>query len=116
MAFDTQQFFSRRRKKTPTPVGAQPVIESAGKPRKMSVLTKIKLAVQLKRIIQNNTTMTSWKSKLGGILLALAAPALALLPHDYQWVSGALSTIGGILLAGGRDNTTTSEEVKSAAK
>ncbi len=43
--------------------------------------------------------MESWKTTLGGILLALGTGSLgAPIPEKYRWISGVLSAIGGALL------------------
>jgi len=63
-------------------------------------------------VIEDFLTKTSWKTTLGGILLALGTPLAA---AGEGWVRGLgmiLATLGG-LLAGvaARDNSKSSEDV-----
>lgn len=57
----------------------------------------------------------SWKTTLGGILLA----AGQFIPHDslpvsWQWLPAALTGIGGLILgATARDNSVTSEQASA---
>lgn len=88
------------------PLGKPSVISRASEPR-MFLVSKIKLALKTKSILTN--PMTSWKMKLGGLLVALST-ASHLLPAGWEWLSGAMGTVGGLLLATGRDNNVTSEQ------
>ena len=101
------------KKKEPAPVGVQPVIESAGKPRKMSVLTKIKTAVKLKQVLneaKSNNYMLSknWKTSLfgtGGLIVMWANVASMLLDGndatnpDWSLVITATISAAGLLFA-----------------
>lgn len=81
-------------------------------PKKLTILQLIKLEFTLRDIYNNtigNMNITSWKIKLGGFLLALA-PLAESLPESWHWVSGACLSIGGLLLAAGRQNNVSSEE------
>jgi hypothetical protein len=56
--------------------------------------------------------MKSWKTTVGGALVALSAILSPVLPPEYSWVGPALLGIGGLILGGNaRDNKVTSEEV-----
>lgn len=78
-------------------------------PKSLSTLQKISLALKLRNIIQNKS-MSSWKSKLAGILV-IALPVLhSVLPDNLQWITGALTSLAGLFIAGGRDNKVTSEQ------
>jgi hypothetical protein len=52
---------------------------------------------------------SSWKSKLGGVLIAIGPLIQHSAPPQWSWVGDACLTLGGILLAGGRDNSVSSE-------
>lgn len=75
-------------------------------PVKIGVIEKIKITLAIRSIIMKKT---SWKSTLGGILLALS-PASKSLPDQWHWVGEAMIALGGLLLSQGRDNNVTSEE------
>jgi hypothetical protein len=54
--------------------------------------------------------MKSWKTTLGGIILALAPVSKQLLTPDYHWVSEALLALGGLIVGvAARDNGVSSE-------
>lgn len=54
---------------------------------------------------------SSWKTTVGGILLAAAPVAHSALPANYNWVGDALATIGALILGtSARDNNVTSEQ------
>lgn len=68
---------------------------------------------QLSRIISSIKKMkkSSWKTTLGGALMALGQFIPQFLPADYHWLSGTLTGIGGVILgASARDNNVTSEQ------
>lgn len=89
-------------------------VESHNEPVKsLSTWSKIKILIQIRNLINQTKTMTSWKSKVGGALVAIAPMLHGFLPDSWQWVSGAFLTIGGLLLAGGRDNNVSSEDAKA---
>jgi hypothetical protein len=54
---------------------------------------------------------SSWKTTLGGILMA-GGPALkGMLPPQWDWIGDALIALGGLIVgASARDNSVTSEE------
>lgn len=53
----------------------------------------------------------SWKTTVGGLIMALAPAAAALLPQ-HVWIKDAMLSIGAAILGSvARDNTVTSEEV-----
>lgn len=53
--------------------------------------------------------MKSWKTTLGGLLLALGQ--VIAFPEPWGWVNHALTAIGGLLMGtAARDNSVTSEE------
>lgn len=54
---------------------------------------------------------TSWKTTLGGILVAAGQAAPTILPPSWQWLSTTLTGIGGLIIgAAARDNGVSSEE------
>ncbi len=54
---------------------------------------------------------SSWKTSLGGVLLASAPVLHGVLPPDWQWVSAACLSIGGLIMGlAARDNDVTSEQ------
>jgi hypothetical protein len=58
--------------------------------------------------------MKSWKTTLGGIILALAPVAKQLLTPDYYWVSEALLALGGLIVGvAARDNGVSSEQANA---
>ena len=55
--------------------------------------------------------MKSWKTTLGGVLLALAPVSKQVLPPAYHWVSEAFLALGGLIVGvAARDNGVTSEQ------
>jgi hypothetical protein len=70
-------------------------------------LTKTAIKLATDRIMKK----TSWKTTLGGILMA-GGPALkAILPDQWNWIGDALLALGGLIVgASARDNSVTSEE------
>ena len=99
------------------PAPQKPAFRPVAPSTELSTWGKIKLLLKLKDIYNStieNMKITSWKSKLGGLLLGLAPIVKVNAPAAWQWVGDAMLTIGGFLLAGGRDNTTTSEDVGAA--
>ena len=54
---------------------------------------------------------SSWKTTLGGMLLAAAPVSAGLLPPQWHWVGDALAALGALILGGSaRDNGVTSEQ------
>lgn len=61
-------------------------------------------------------TVTSWRMKIGGALLAIGNVLAQLSSPWWIWkVGAAMISIGGILLGTGRTNTVPSSEVPKAA-
>ena len=55
--------------------------------------------------------MKSWRTTLGGALIALGHVLAPGLPANYSWVSTALTGTGALLLGtSARDNSVTSEQ------
>lgn len=85
----------------------QPILEWYPIPQhRVSVITKVKAVIKTRNILMKNI---SWKSKLGGVMIALA-PLAKQLPPQWHWVAEAMVTLGGTLLAFGRDNNVSSED------
>ncbi len=58
--------------------------------------------------------MKSWKTTLGGIILALAPVSKQILPPNYYWVSEALLALGGLIVGvAARDNGVSSEQANA---
>jgi len=56
-------------------------------------------------------TKSSWKTTLGGSLLAAGPLLHPILPPDWQWVSAACMSIGGLIVGlAARDNNVSSEQ------
>jgi len=54
--------------------------------------------------------MKSWKTTLGGLLVALGQGLPQVLPAEWQWVGSMLTGIGGLLLGvAARDHGATPE-------
>jgi hypothetical protein len=67
------------------------------------IKTAIKLAMNMKN--------SSWKTSLGGILMAGGPVLKQMLPVQWSWIGDALLAIGGLIVgASSRDNNVTSEE------
>lgn len=77
-----------------------------------STLGKIRAVLKARSEIKNiMKTKLSWKTTLGGILMALGQAVPAILPDAWDWLGGALTGLGGVILGGAaRDNNVTSEE------
>ena len=58
--------------------------------------------------------MTSWKMKLGGLLISIGGGLQASDNGTYKVIGAILIAVGGLLTTQGRDNDTTSE--KAGAK
>ena len=87
-----------------------PIVVVAG----LSTWQKIKLALKLKAIYNNtlgNMNITSWKSKVAGLLIALAPLVMNNVPAQWHWVGEAMVTLAGLLVMGGRDNNVSSQDV-----
>ena len=55
--------------------------------------------------------MKSWKTTLGGILLALGTPLAGLVEESWvKYVGIALMTLGGLLVSQARDHNGSSED------
>ena len=55
-------------------------------------------------------TTTSWKTTLGGVLMAAAPVAANVLPPAWHWVGDALAAIGALVLgASAKDSTAVAE-------
>ena len=53
----------------------------------------------------------SWKTTVGGVLVAAGQFAPQILPPSWSWLAGTLTGIGGLILGlAARDNGVTSEE------
>ena len=56
-------------------------------------------------------TKSSWKTSLGGALVAFAPIAHVALPPAWQWVAAACLSIGGLIMGvSARDNNVSSEQ------
>lgn len=56
--------------------------------------------------------MKSWKTTVGGILMAAGEFVRPSLPPQYDWIATVLTGIGGLLLGlTARDNNRSSEDV-----
>lgn len=88
----------------------QPVIQSAGPPKKISLIGKVKVGIQIINIIKRHSMTKSWKTTLGGIVMALGPVAKSILPVEYAWAGDALLSLGAFLLgASARDNGVSSQ-------
>ena len=60
-------------------------------------------------------TKSSWKTTLGGVLMALSPVLANTLPSNWHWLTEALAAAGAIVLGGfARDNNVTSEQAGAA--
>ena len=67
------------------------------------IKTTIKIALKMKHL--------SWKTSLGGILIAAGPVLKEMLPPQWNWVGDALLVVGGLVMGTyARDNSVTSEE------
>ncbi|NBU84164.1 MAG: hypothetical protein EBS21_06105 [Sphingomonadaceae bacterium] len=58
--------------------------------------------------------MKSWKTTLGGILVAAGQLLAPSLPPNYTWVSATLTGLGGLILGvSARDNKVSTAEARS---
>lgn len=81
------------------------------RPQKMSLIDKARLLFALNKLLKN-ASMKSWKTTLGGILMAVAPYASKLLPEEWHWVQEAILSIGALILGGAaRDNSVSSASV-----
>lgn len=88
----------------------QPVLQSAGPPKKIGLIGKVKVGLQIVNIIKHHSMTKSWKTTLGGIVMALGPVAKSLVPGEYAWVGDALLSLGAFLLgASARDNGVSSQ-------
>ena len=54
---------------------------------------------------------SSWKTTVGGVLLAAGQAVPQLLPPTWHWLSATLTGIGGLIIgAAARDNNVSSEQ------
>jgi len=83
------------------------VPEGKSPPVKIGIIEKVKITLAIRSILMKKA---SWKTTLGGILLA-ASPLVHALPAEYNWVGGALAFFGALVLGtSARDNSVTSEQ------
>lgn len=58
--------------------------------------------------------MKSWKTTLGGILVAAGQLLTSILPPNYAWVSTTLTGLGALILGGfARDNKVSTAEARA---
>lgn len=92
----------------------QPVIQSAGAPKKMGVIQKVKIALEIRKLIKQHDPMkglASWKTLLGGVIAASAPLIAGILPPDFAWVNQALLSLGTLIIgASARDNSVSSQQ------
>lgn len=61
--------------------------------------------------------MKSWRTTVGGLLLAVGALIKPGLPPEYNWVAEACIALGGLILGtSARDNIVSSEQAKGIEK
>lgn len=59
--------------------------------------------------------MKSWKTTVGGLLILGGQLSATALPAHLQWISAALTGIGGLILgASARDNKVSTEQARSS--
>jgi hypothetical protein len=77
--------------------------------RKPSIIDKVTLLYRTTRIIRT-MKKSSWKTTVGGLLIAAGQAVPSLLPAAWHWLSGTFTGLGGIVLGmAARDNNVSSE-------
>ena len=77
--------------------------------RPPSLIDKVRLVYRTTRIIRT-MKKSSWKTTVGGLLIAAGQAVPSLLPPAWHWLSGTFTGLGGIVLGmAARDNNVSSE-------
>ena len=92
------------------PDTGEPIPLPAEPPHRLGIFDKARLLYRAIRLIKN-MKRKSWKTTLGGILLAIAPLIPQLLPEPWHWLQAAAASMGGLILGtAARDNDVTSED------